>query len=230
MKLIADGTVNLILCDLPYGTTQNKWDSLIPLEPLWAEYKRILSPSGVVVLTAQSPFDKVLASSNLKWLRYEWIWVKENATGFLNAKKAPLKKHENVLVFAPGKHTYNPQFTVGKPYITKRNGNTTPNYGKHASSATFNDGFRYPTSVLEFPRDRQKLHPTQKPVALFEYLIRTYTNPGELVLDNCMGSGTTAIAAINTGRHFIGFEMDEKYFGVAQERIDNHRSQMLATA
>lgn len=217
MAQIPDGSVDMILCDLPYGTTQNKWDSVIPFEPRWAHYKRICK--GAIVLAAQPPFDKVLGASNIGMLRYEWIWKKEAGTGFLNAKKAPLKDHENLLVFYAKPTTYNPQMRTGfKPYkITK--GGETENYGASGVVTTESNGGRYPLTVIEFPRDRDKLHPTQKPVALMEYLIRTYTNEGETVLDNCMGSGTTGVACVNTGRKFVGIEKDAKYFAIASERI-----------
>jgi site-specific DNA-methyltransferase (adenine-specific) len=222
MKLIADATVDMILCDLPYGTTQNKWDSVIPLESMWERYRRIIKPTGAIVLTAQMPFTITLGASNLSWLKYEWIWEKEQGTGFLNAKKAPLKSHENVLVFAPGKPTYNPQMEAGKPYSTKR-GRRSTNYGADSIDeiVTVSGGLRYPKTVLRFNRDKNIIHPTQKPVALFEYLIRTYTNAGERVLDNCMGSGTTAIACINADRRYVGFELNAEYFNKAANRINN---------
>lgn len=217
MKSIPDGSVDLILCDLPYGTTRNKWDSVIDLPSLWDEYKRI--SCGAIVLTAQTPFDKVLGASNLNTLRYEWIWRKEAGTGFLNAKRAPLKDHENVLVFYDKPPTYNPQMREGfKPYKCKKGGETS-NYNPSGIVTTLSGGERYPVTVLEFPRDRAKLHPTQKPVALMEYLIKTYTNEGDLVLDNCMGSGTTGVACLNTGRRFIGIEKDDEYFEIAKKRI-----------
>lgn len=219
MKNIPDQSVDLVLCDLPYGTTQNKWDSVIPFEPLWSEYRRLCR--GAIVLTAQSPFDKVLGASNLEMLRYEWIWRKEAGTGFLNAKKAPLKDHENVLVFYDKPPTYNPQMRSGfKPYKCTKGGETS-NYNASGIVTTESDGTRYPVTVLEFSRDKNKLHPTQKPVALMEYLIRTYTNEGDVVMDNCMGSGTTGVACMNTGRRFIGIEHDPDYFRIAQDRIVN---------
>ena len=218
MKLIADASLDMILCDLPYGTTGNKWDSVIPLEPLWEEYKRIIKPNGAIVLTAQIPFSITLGASNLRWLKYEWIWQKALGTGFLNAKRYPLKSHENVLVFCGGTHTYNPQMEPGKPYVTKQ-GRPTTNYRINLTgSLTINNGTRYPKTVLSFNRDKTSVHPTQKPVALFEYLIRTYTNPGELVLDNCMGSGTTAIACLNADRQYVGFETDAEYYRAALDR------------
>lgn len=220
MKRIPDKSVDMILCDLPYGTTRNKWDSIIPLEPLWEQYERIIKDNGAIILTAQTPFDKVLGASNLKLLRYEWIWEKDNATGHLNARKMPMKKHENILVFYKKLPTYNPQFTAGKPYIAKR-GTKSTNYGEDVEGynrMTINEGKRYPLSVVKFNKETG-LHPTQKPVALFEYLIKTYTNEGDTVLDNCMGSGTTAIACIRTGRNYIGFELDKEYHKIAEQRV-----------
>ena len=222
MKRIPDKSVDMILCDLPYGTTRNKWDSIIPLDLLWEQYNRAIKDNGAIVLTAQTPFDKVLGVSNLKHLKYEWIWQKDAGTGFLNAKKMPLKDHENILVFYKKPPTYNPQMRTGfKPYTTTK-GHHGTNYGADKGATTVSDGERYPLTTMKFPRDSNKLHPTQKPVALFEYLIQTYTNENEIVLDNCMGSGTTAIAAINTNRNFIGFEMDENYHKLANERIEQH--------
>ena len=222
MKRIPDKSVDMILADLPYGTTRNKWDSIIPLDSLWEQYNRVIKDNGAIVLTAQTPFDKVLGVSNLKCLKYEWIWQKTEATGFLNAKKMPLKNHENVLVFYKKQPTYNPQFTVGKPYSYKKDSISSDNYGDSKGTALIvNDGSRHPLTVQIFKKDKG-LHPTQKPVALFEYLIQTYTNEQDTVLDNVMGLGTTAIAAINTGRNFIGFEMDENYHKLANERIEQH--------
>lgn len=226
MKRIPDGSVDMILCDLPYGTTRNKWDTVIPLDELWAHYERVIKENGAIVLTAQTPFDKVLGASNIKRLKYEWIWIKDAGTGFLNAKKMPLKNHENVLVFYKKPPTYNPQMRTGfKPYETKK-GHHGTNYGSDKGATTKSNGDRYPLTALEFKRDKDKSHPTQKPVTLFEYLIKTYTNEGETVLDNCMGSGTTAIACINTERNFIGFELDETYYEKSLERIKKHAQQL----
>lgn len=218
MKSIPDGSVDMILCDLPYGTTQNKWDSVIPLNDLWIEYRRLCR--GAIVLTAQTPFDKILGASNIPMLKYEWIWKKEAGTGFLNAKRAPLKDHENILVFYATPPTYNPQMRTGfRPYTCKQGATKSSNYGSQTGATTVSDGERYPLSVIEFARDKSKIHPTQKPVALMEYLIRTYTNAGDLVLDNCMGSGTTGVACANSGRRFIGIENKEIYFEIAKKRI-----------
>lgn len=225
MHQIPDESIDLILCDLPYGTTRNTWDSVIPLDRLWEAYNRICKPNGVVVLTAQTPFDKVLGMSNLKNLRYEWIWVKSVATSFLNAKKSPLKKHENVLVFYRKQPIYNPQMTTGSPYsIANQTGKRKrTNYGEFDNDkrAHVNEGTRYPVDVIEIPSvkgDRGR-HPTQKPVALMEYMIRTYTDDGGLVLDNCMGSGTTGVACRNTGRRFIGIEENKEFFNGAWQRM-----------
>lgn len=217
MQKIPDASVDMVMCDLPYGTTRNKWDSVIPLDALWVEYRRVCR--GPIVLTAQTPFDKVLGASNIGMLKYEWVWRKDAGTGFLNAKRAPLKDHENVLVFYDKPATYNPQMRTGfKPYKIKKGGETS-NYNASGIVTTESNGERYPVTVLEFPRDKDKLHPTQKPVALMEYLIRTYTNQGEIVLDNTMGSGTTGVACINTGRRFIGIEREATYFDVACSRV-----------
>ena len=225
MKRIPDGSVDMILCDLPYGTTRNKWDTVIPLEPLWEQYGRIIKEDGAIVLTAQTPFDKVLGVSNLKMLKYEWIWQKSKPTGHLNAKKMPMKEHENVLVFYKKLPTYNPQGLVPLETPIQQTRVNSDNYGS-MNKRTVQLVTGYPTSVIAFPVESYKgQHPTQKPVALFEYLIKTYTNEGELVLDNCMGSGTTAIAAMRTGRNYIGFELDEEYYKLAQKRIideNNH--------
>jgi site-specific DNA-methyltransferase (adenine-specific) len=211
----------MVLCDLPYGTTQNKWDSVIPLEPLWSHYRRIVKPSGVIVLTATQPFTTQLVSSNYQWFRYEWIWEKNIVTGHLNAHNRPMRNHESILVFSPkAKHTYNPQGLQPYQKIKTRGHNGT-NFGK-SGSANYQEHTNYPRTIVSFKSDSTKLHPTQKPLAMFEYLIRTYTNPGELVLDNCIGSGTTAIACLNTERFYIGFELDTLYFVRAMERINTH--------
>lgn len=218
MKGIPDGSIDMILCDLPYGTTaRNKWDCVIEYELLWEQYERIIKENGAICLFAQAPFDKTLACSNLTLFRYEWIWVKQQGTGHLNAKKMPMKAHENVLVFYKKLPTYNPQMREGKPYVCK-SGRGSTNYREQKSVVTENSGFRYPLDVLNFQSDKG-LHPTQKPVALLEYLIETYTNEGETVLDNCMGSGSTGVACINTNRKFIGIELDKHYFSTAVNRL-----------
>lgn len=227
MAELPDASVDMILCDLPYGTTQNKWDSIIPLDALWRQYKRIAR--GAIVLTAQTPFDKVLGASNLAWLRYEWIWHKSKATGHLNAKMQPMKAHENVLVFYDRLPTYNPQGLVRKtaPTIRKGRGGNGTNYGKSDKDAV-QEFENYPRSILEVASEGRTVHPTQKPVVLMEYLILTYTNPGDVVLDNCMGSGTTGIACAKTGRRFIGMERDPKYFDIACDRVEKAYADALA--
>ena len=226
MKEIPNDIVDLVLVDLPYGTTQNKWDSVIDLEEMWKQLKRICSDNTPKIMFAQTPFDKVLGCSNLKELKYEWIWEKTTATGHLNAKKMPMKAHENILVFYNSLPTYNPQKTTGhKPAnrCTKHRGDGS-NYGKtKVGISGGGQTDRYPRSVQVFKTDKQKvsLHPTQKPVALLEYLINTYSNEGDTVLDFTMGSGSTGVACINTNRSFIGIELDDNYFNVAKDRIDN---------
>jgi len=224
LPTIPSGSVDLVLCDLPYGTTQNKWDSVIPLDRLWAEYWRVVKPNGAVVLTAQPPFDKVLGASCIRHMKYEWIWEKPKATGHLNAKKQPMKAHENALVFYRQQCTYNPQKTEGEPYKPNGGASKLDNYGSFSAVREGSeDGSRYPRSVLRFKHETNPVHPTQKPVALMEYLIRTYTNPQETVLDNTMGSGTTGVACRNTGRDFIGIERDPGYFAIAEQRISGER-------
>lgn len=218
MKSIPDGSVDAIVCDLPYGTTRNKWDSIIDLDLLWQQYERVIKDDGAILLTAQTPFDKVLGVSNLKLLRYEWIWEKTQGTGHLNAKKMPMKNHENILVFYKRLPTYNPQKTKGKPYTITKGGDSS-NYNDSGIVTTINNGDRYPLTVQLFKSDKG-LHPTQKPVALLEYLIKTYTNEQDTVLDNCLGSGSTGVACVNTNRKFIGFELDPDYFKIAEERIN----------
>ena len=223
---IEDRSVDLILCDLPYGTTSNSWDIVIPYDKLWKHYKRIIKERGVIALFALAPFDKTLACSNLEMFRYEWVWKKAKAVGFLNSKRAPLRKHELILIFShkgfsatedKDNMIYNPQMEKGDFYISKSN-SQTENYNNYKSTVTVTDE-RFPNDILEFSPDFPSVHPTQKPVALCEYLIRTYTDEGGLVLDNCMGSGSTGVAAMNTGRDFIGIELDKGYYGIAESRI-----------
>jgi len=226
MKQLDDKSVDMILCDLPYGTTQNKWDSVIPFDLLWKQYNRILKPNKMIVLTGSQPFTSALISSNYKWFKYELIWEKNNATGFLDSNRKPLKSHENILIFSNGKHLYNPQLELNKPYKTTSKG-LTNNYGKFQLKTTISNGFRFPKTILKFANsnltEKDQFHPTQKPVALFEYLIRTYSNENDLVLDNCMGSGTTAVASIQSKRNFIGFEMNKEYYDKAVERINSYQ-------
>ena len=227
MKRIPDKSVDMILCDLPYGTTVCKWDTIIPFEPLWEQYERVIKDGGAIILTASQPFTTKLISSNFDWFKYELIWNKVLPTGFAIAKIQPMKQHENVLVFGKGKVTYNPQMTPReRPRTynrTHKNYEGSENLQKHDGKARTLTHY-YPRSLLEFSNanNKSKVHPTQKPVPLFEYLIRTYTNENETILDNCMGSGTTAIACLNTNRNYIGFELDETYYSLANERIAKH--------
>lgn len=216
MKSLSDNGVDMVLCDLPYGTTQNKWDSVIPFDQLWAEYKRICS--GAIVLTSSQPFTSVMVASNLADFKYAWVWEKSAATGHLNAKRMPMKLHEDVNVFCSRAAPYNPQDL--QPFNkTVRRGSNGSNFGK-SGNENFQQFTNYPRSILRFSSDPKPVHPTQKPVALMEYLIRTYTHEGMIVLDNCMGSGTTGVACVNTGRNFIGMEMDSGYFQIAKDRIE----------
>jgi len=228
MKTLPDKSIDMVLCDMPYGTTACKWDIIIPLEPLWKQLKRVIKPNGAILLLAQTPFDKVLGVSNLKMLRYEWIWIKEQGTGNLNANKMPLKQHENILCFYGKIPTYNPQFTKGKPYQITRGYNDNEIFGKTGTKdgyVTNNKGKRYPTSLIECNRElKNRYHPTQKPVALMEYLIKTYTNEGEIVLDFAMGSGTTAVACIHLKRHYIGFETSKTYWRQSIEKLEAEKT------
>lgn len=224
-----DKSVDMVLCDLPYGTTNCRWDTPLDLKALWTQYDRICK--GAVVLFAQTPFDKVLGASNISNLRYEWIWEKSHATGHLNAKKMPMKAHENILVFYRKLPTYKPIMTQGhKRKTAVKRGDISTVYGKQKiDSIAYDSTERYPRSVIRFPSDKQRmtLHDTQKPEALCEYLIRTYSNTGDTVLDNCMGSGTTGVACLNTQRSFIGIEIDKDIFAVAEKRIDETRRHIL---
>lgn len=223
MREIESGTVDLVMADLPYGTTRCKWDSIIPLAPLWEQYRRIIKPRGAIVLTASQPFTSALVMSNPEWFCYDLVWEKGAATGHLNSKRAPMRAHESVLVFCSGQPTYNPQMTHGHARKTSvKRGDVTQVYGtQDFQPIAYDSTSRYPRSVQFFSSDKQrsKLHPTQKPLALMEWCVRTYSNPGELVLDNAMGSGTTGVACSNTGRRFIGIEKDPVYFATAQQRI-----------
>lgn len=223
MNGIKDKSIDMILCDLPYGTTQNKWDSVIDLNKLWKQYNRVIKDNGAIVLFAQTPFDKILGASNLSLLKYEWIWNKLSPTGHLNAKKMPMKKTENILVFYKSLPTYNAQGLIYNPRIKRRSSSSTgsSNYGSHGNE-NFSEFSGYPTNLLEFMR-ANGYHPTQKPVNLLEYLIKTYTNEDQLILDNTMGSGSTCIACINTNRDYIGIELDKEYFEIAKDRISHHK-------
>lgn len=235
MKDIPDSSVDMILADLPYGTTKCKWDSVIDLKLLWIQYERIIKNNGAIVLTAQTPFDKVLGASNLKLLKYEWIWQKTHPTGHLNAKKMPMKAHENILVFYKKPPIYNPQKTQGhKRKISSIKHKLACNnidsevYNKGQKATDYDSTERYPLSVQVFSSDKQKeaLHPTQKPIALFEYLIKTYSNQGDLILDNVAGSGTTGIACIKTNRNYILIEDKVEFIDIINERIKNYANQV----
>ena len=229
---IPDKSIDAIICDLPYGTTNLKWDSVLDLNKLWTEYERIITENGAIVLTATQPFTSILIMSNLKLFKYEWIWEKTIATNFMFVKKQPAKKHENILVFYKKQPTYNIQFEEGTPYSDKRTHRYKNGIGCERESIADvmkqgvkkpiqNEGKRYPSTVQKFSNgNNSNVHPTQKPVPLFEYLIKTYTNEGEVVLDNTFGSGTTGVACVNTNRSFIGIELDDKYFEIAKARIN----------
>lgn len=220
MKDIQDKSIDMILADLPFGTTCCKWDVQIPLEPLWEQYKRVIKDNGAICLFSQMPFSAKLVMSNLKMFRYEWIWKKTKGTGFFNANRMPIRTHENIIVFYKKLPVYNPQKTKGRPY-SRVSVRSYELYGKvDYNKITHNKGDRYPIDVLEFKKDELGIHPTAKPVALLEYLIKTYTNEGETVLDNCMGSGSTGVACRNTNRNFIGMELDKEYFEIAKKRIE----------
>ena len=231
MKEIPDKSIDMILCDLPYGTTQNKSDIIIPFDKLWNSYERIIKDNGAIVLFAQGVFYVDLVNSNRKLFRYDLIWDKVLTSGFLNAKRMPLRQHEQIAVFYKKLPKYNPQFTSGKPLHSK--GKTykdkpivNQNYGVFHTADDSRAGSteKYPTSILKFqkPHPSISVHRTQKSVELLEWLINTYTNAGETVLDNCMGSGSTGVACINTNRNFIGYELDEHYFQIAKERLEQH--------
>jgi site-specific DNA-methyltransferase (adenine-specific) len=257
MKDIPDKSIDMILCDLPYGTTDCSWDEIIPFEPLWEQYNRIIKDNGTIVLFGSQPFTSSLIMSNIKNFKYEWIWEKQKASNFMSAKYQPLKYHENICVFSKSTHNYYPQkykvleFEEIKQMNDKElkqvfETRDYDRFGKVDRRKTINnpktnkehigneiirirnadDGYRYPKSVLKINKEiNTNLHPTQKPVALLEYLIKTYTNENESVLDNCMGSGSTGVACVNTNRKFIGIELDEHYFEIAKERIENTKTQ-----
>ena len=233
MKKIPDKSVDMILCDLPYGTSACSWDSVIPFNELWQQYERVIKDNGAIILFGQEPFSSLLRASNLKLYKYDWVWEKPSGANFLNLKYQPSKIHENIMVFGKGatsysKNTnmnYNPQMEEGTPYKCtsgqqKNDYNNSTVRSPIKQTTTENNGTRYPKSILKFNRDKDKLHPTQKPVALLEYLIKTYSNEGDTVLDNTMGSGSTGVAAVNTNRNFIGIEMNEEYFNIASNRIE----------
>jgi site-specific DNA-methyltransferase (adenine-specific) len=235
MRHIPDKSIDMILCDLPYGTTACKWDVIIPFDKLWEQYKRIVKPNAAIVLTASQPFTSQLVMSNLEWFKYEWIWNKNMVAGFVQAKNKPMPKHENILVFSDGvtyheektenRMRYFPQglIEINKSVVCKITDRPSAlKLSKASKSEYIQTHSNYPNTVLNFDCER-KFHPTQKPVALFEYLIKTYTNEGDLVLDNCAGSGTTAVAAINTNRNYICIEKEKEYFDIACDRINQPR-------
>ena len=237
MRQFPDKSIDMILCDLPYGTTACKWDTVIPFEPLWEQYNRIIKKHGAIVLFGIEPFASNLRMSNIKNYKHEWVWNKEQAGNFIQAKNHPLRVTENIMVFCNEKVRYYPIMEKAKEEnkrplsvkLQKTNFLGKVSQGEFKPSENYNPDLRYPKNILTFNAGSKecnnvnRVHPAQKPVALFEYLIKTYTLPGEVVLDNCIGSGTTAIACINTGRNFIGIEIDEKYVKIARERIEKHK-------
>lgn len=235
MEYMPDGCIDMILCDLPYGTTKNEWDTLIPFDGLWKAYSRIIKPTGAIVLFSQMPFTAELVMSNKRMFRYEWIWQKSNGTGFLNAKKMPLKTHENICVFYKKAPAYHPQMRTGfKPYRI-RSGKASQNYGEQVSVESKSSGERYPVDIIHFNgvnmmSANKKKHPTQKPVDLLQYLIRTYSKKGDVILDNCMGSGSTGVACLPLERNFIGIEKNEGFFQMSSQRIDDVQRALWGTA
>ena len=238
MASIPDGSVDAIICDLPYGTTACKWDTIIPFEPLWAHYKRVIKPNGAIVLFGKEPFSSVLRCSNLEMFKYDWIWKKDTKSNFPQARHQPLNNIELVHVFSKGYARnfpansdklsqimpYYPQMSGGKEYSLPKESKTTAIFGENHKNGKYkhkekDTSKRFPFNTLEFKTDKDKFHPTQKPVDLLEYLVRTYTNEGATVLDNCMGSGTTGVACKNLSRSFIGIEKDAVYFEIARNRI-----------
>lgn len=228
MNDIEDDSIDLILCDLPFQKTKNEWDKIIPFEELWKQYNRIIKPNGAIILFSQGSFYIDLVNSNRKHFRYDLVWDKQLTTGFLNSNRQPLRKHEQIAVFYKKQPTYNPIFTEGQPLHGKGNEYKTANiknqnYGKFNTLEDYRKGNtnKYPTSIISIQKvhPSKTIHPTEKPVELIQYLIKTYTNPGETVLDNCMGSGTTAIACLNTTRNFIGIEINKNYYNLASKRI-----------
>ena len=232
MEDIPDNSIDMVLCDPPYGTTACKWDSIIPLEPMWEQLKRVIKPNGAIVLFGSEPFSSKLRSSNFKLYRYDWVWEKDNHTNFLNIKKQPAKRHELISVFYKKQPTYNPQMWEGKENHSagKQVGKMVEREylgNKFELKETKKSNLKYPISILRFKGEGRgkSVHPTQKPVALMEYLIRTYTNEGETVLDFTMGSGSTGVACAKANREFIGIEKDEGYFKIAENRIQEYQSQ-----
>ena len=221
MKDIPDSSIDMILCDLPYGTTACRWDIIIPFESLWKEYNRIIKNNGAIVLFSKQPFTTELIHSNLKDFKYTLVWEKDNHDNPLMAKKRFLNVTEDINVFYKKQCTYNPQGIIKINKLTKQGRGESLSQKNKRKTEYLQEYTNYPKNILKFKRDLPNIHPTQKPVALLEYLIKTYTNEGDLVLDNCMGSGSTGVACINTNRNFIGIELDEKYFKIAKDRINN---------
>jgi len=230
MKNIPDKSIDMILCDLPYGTTACKWDTIIPFELLWDQYERMITNIGTIVLTASQPFTSLLITSNIKIYKYNWIWQKNKPMGYLQANYRPLKEHEDICIFSKGNATpkaknimvYNPQGIIFENKKKIRKGGMGIGTDRKSQLGEYiSKGFNYPRTILKFNMDNNTKHPTQKPVALMEYLIKTYTNENDVVLDNCMGSGTTGVACKHLNRNFIGMELDEKYFEIAKNRIEN---------
>lgn len=227
MKELPIESIDMVLCDLPYGVTKNKWDKPIPLSKLWAEYKRIIKPNGVIALFGQGKFFAELIISNIKWYRYDLVWDKVNPTGFLNARRMPLRRHEQIAIFYKSLPKYNPQFTYGNPlhsrgksYLLKDAKNQNYGYFKCNEDTRVGSTEKFPTSLIKiFKNHSRQNHPTEKPIELLEYLIKTYTDENELVLDNCIGSGSTAIACIKTKRNYIGYELESEYCSIAERRI-----------
>jgi DNA modification methylase len=233
LPTIQSGSIDAVIADPPYGTTACKWDSVIPLGPMWAELKRVIKPNGAVVLFAAQPFTSALVMSNPQWFRYEWVADKGLGSGFLDAKRRPLNRHDSVLVFCEKYGTYNPQMTKGKRHrngIPAHCGVDTPVYNEFAALGVYHTDEYFPTTIIVPQKEAQssKVHPTQKPVDLLRYLIRTYTNPGETVLDFCYGSGTTGVAALMEGRSFVGIELDPGYFDIARKRIESVQPALMA--
>lgn len=237
MKSIPDKSIDMICCDLPFGITSSKWDKPLSFGELWGEYKRIIKDNRAIVLFAAQPFTSKLVMSNIDWFKYEWVWVKNNAVGFVNAKLKPMNKHETICIFSNGKTSngnknnmiYNPQglLPFNKPARSGNKQGKDNTYWRPSLKSSNNEQYiqqwtNYPTTVLEFQKVTKAIHPTQKPVELIEYLIKTYSNEGDTILDNCMGSGSTGIACLNTKRNFIGMELDDRYFDMAKTRIEGH--------
>jgi site-specific DNA-methyltransferase (adenine-specific) len=232
MSKIPNESIDMILCDLPYGTTQCKWDTIIPFDELWKQYERIIKSNGAIVLTATQPFTSTLVMSNIKMFRYSLVWEKSKSTGYLNSKKMPMRAHEDILIFYKNLPTYNPQKTIGVPYDKGKANRPTEVYREQKGEIHVKneDGSRYPRSVQYFKTAESEgkvFHPTQKPILLFEWLIKTYSNENDLILDNCMGSGTTALASIRTKRNYIGIENDENYYNISIKRIEEENNKQI---